>query len=242
MLKEAIEKIAEMSKPIMEEVDGRMFAVSADCVTEVRPSVDHPETLGLNSLDGLVKMVKTEGLNDDNPLYITIPSHVRVICFGQFQRKDRSFRQTYYTVDGTDIPGWEERVQMPFEEAMIALRTRFQETPDTGYALKLLSEITTGAKITFNDNGVATSVVTKKGIDLQSNQAIRPIVTLKPYRTFQEIEQPASEFLIRVSERGITFIEADGGMWKLHARQAIADFLYRALEDEISAGTVVVAL
>ena len=54
---------------------------------------------------------------------------------------------------------------------MIALRTRFEHTTDTDYALKLLSEITTGAKVTFNDNGIATTVVTQKGIALQATRA-----------------------------------------------------------------------
>ena len=35
------------------------------------------------------------------------------------------------------------------------------------------------------------------------------------------MEQPASEFLIRITDRGIKFIEADGGMWRLAARKII---------------------
>ena len=81
-----------------------------------------------------------------------------------------------------------------------------------------------------------------RSIDLQSNQAIRPIITLKPYRTFQEVEQPASQFLIRVSDRGISFIEADGGMWKLKARETIKAYLEEAFAAEIRDGVVVVAL
>ena len=131
---------------------------------------------------------------------------------------------------------------MPFEEALIALRTRFQPTADTEYALKLLSDITTGSKVTYNDNGVATSVVTKKGIDLQSNASIRPIIKLRPYRTFQEVEQPESQFLIRINERNISFIEADGGMWKLSARNTVKKYLEKALESEIQSGHVVVVL
>lgn len=56
------------------------------------------------------------------------------------------------------------------------------------------------------------------------------------------MEQPASQFLIRVNERGIQFVEADGGMWKLHARQTVQTFLQTALEVEIQDGSVVVAL
>ena len=244
MLKAAIEKIQEMTKPMIQNVEGRIFAVSPNAVQELRPTLDFPHELVLNSLDSLVKLVKTEALpRYGGPLYLTVPDCELVDCFAQpGDASDRYTRLTYYTAHATDVPGWEARTQLSFEEAMIALRTRFQPTPDTEYALKLLSEITTGAKITFNDNGVATSVVTKKGIDLQSNQAIRPIITLKPYRTFQEVEQPASQFLIRVSDRGISFIEADGGMWKLTARETIKAYLEEAFAAEIRDGVVVVAL
>lgn len=242
MLKEAIEKIVSLASPEIRTMDGRTFSIGSDGYQEIRATPDRPEMLTLNSLDSLVKMVKTEGLQDEAPLYITIPNPTTALCFAKFNRDDRCFRQLYYQANGTDIPGWGERVEIPFEEAMIALRTRFQETNDTTYALKLLSEITTGAKMTFNDNGIATTVMTKKGIDLQTNQPIRPIISLRPYRTFQEIEQPESQFLIRVSERGIAFIEADGGMWKLHARQAIKEFLEKEFAEEIHDGTVVVAL
>lgn len=122
------------------------------------------------------------------------------------------------------------------------MRTCFQETSDTIYALKLLSDICYGAKVVYNDNGISTTVTTKKGVALQSNEQIRPIITLKPYRTFQEVDQPESIFLIRVNERGITFTEADGGMWKLKARETIKDFLEKRLEQEVSGGSVIVAL
>lgn len=206
------------------------------------PTLFHPDTLSLNSLDALVKLVKTEASEMDTPLYITIPDHMTVRCFGQPSADERYFRQVYYEAHATDVPGWGEKNTLGFEEAQIALRTRFQETQDTLYAMKLLSDITCGAKITYNDNGVATSVVTRKGIDLQANESIRPIVKLRPYRTFQEVEQPESIFLIRISERGISFIEADGGMWKLSARETIKKFLEERLQQEVSEGSVVIAL
>lgn len=245
MLKAAIEKILEINKPTLEVVEGRTFLVGSDGAREVRPALDKPDTLPLTSLDALVKLLRTEELltgRADKPVYITIPNHLTVRCFLHPVPALRFFRPEPYEVTATDVPGWELRTQLPFEEALIALRTRFQPTNDTEYALKLLSDITTGAKVTFNDNGVATTVVTKKGIDLQSNQPIRPIISLKPYRTFQEVEQPASEYLIRINDRGITFIEADGGMWKLKARQTVKEYFEEALADEIQEGSVVVTL
>ena len=243
MFKEAIQHIQETAaRPFLQEIDGVTYLINREGqYQQVKPELEYQEELALTSLDALVKLVGTEASEQEHPLYITIPDHLTAVCFGQPDSELRFRRVSYYRAKATDVPGWQSDV-MGFEEMQIALRTRFQETADAAYAMKLLSDITTGGKITFNDNGVATSVVTQKGVALQANEAIRPIVKLKPYRTFQEVEQPESPFLIRVSERGISFTEADGGMWKLKARETIKAFLEKRLQQEVSAGAVVIAL
>lgn len=243
MLKEFIKHIQETTQPLVQQVDGRTFAIGGSAgVEEIRSEIDRPDTISLNSLDALVKLVRSEAVRVENPLYITVPDHLTVRCFGQPNPDARFIRQVYYEAMATDVPGWDNKVSLPFEEMQIALRTRFQETEDTPYVQKLLSDISTGAKVTYNDNGVATTVVTKKGIDLQSNQTIRPIISLRPYRTFQEVEQPESVFLIRINDRGITFVEADGGMWKLKARETIKTYLEAMLAEEVQNGHVIIAL
>lgn len=247
MLKELFEHIQKTAQPVIHKEGETAFVVTASgIVEELIPTIDipHPDTLPLHSLDALVKLVQTEAAKAAAPLYITItiPNHLTVRCFGQPDPNARCFRQVYYEAKATDVPGWGESVQMGFEEMQIALRTRFQETPDAIYAMKLLSDISTGSKVTFNNNGIATSVTAQKGVALQTNEAIRPIVTLRPYRTFQEVKQPESIFLIRVNERGISFTEADGGMWKLKARQTVKAFLEEQLAEMVTSGTVYIAL
>lgn len=244
MLKEFIEHIQETTQPLIQTIKDTTFRITRDGdVKEIRPIIDHPDTLTLNSLDALVKMVTTEAAKlTHGPLYITVPDHMTVQCFTQPDADGRYFRQVFYRVEATDVPGWGENVQMGFEEAQIALRTRFQETPDALYAMKLLSDISCGAKVVYNDNGIATTVTTQKGVALQTNDQIKPLVKLKPYRTFQEVEQPESIFLIRLNERGISFTEADGGMWKLNARETVKKFLEGQLDQQVAKGTVVIAL
>ena len=243
MLKAAIEKIQELCGAHLFQIDDKHYLANNDgSYIEVKPDLDMVENIHLSSLDAMVAFVKTEAVKNHGSVYITVPDHKTVKCFTHPYPGLRMNREYLYISDATDVPGWSEKVSLPFEEALIALRTRFQPTADTDYALKLLSDITTGSKVTFNDNGVATSVVTKKGIDLQSNTAIRPIIKLRPYRTFQEVAQPESQFLIRINERNITFIEADGGMWKLDARNTVKKYLEQALADEIQDGNVVVVL
>ena len=244
MLKEFIEHIQKTTQPLITTVNGSTFRITDDGnVKEILPTIFHPDTLDLNSLDALVTMVRTEASEMDAPLYIAVPDCKTVRCFGQSRDYDeRCFRQIYYEAHATDVPGWEAKTALGFEEAQIALRTRFQETPDTLYAMKLVSDISLGAKVIYNDNGIATSVTTQKGVALQTNEQIRPLVKLRPYRTFQEVEQPESIFLIRVNDRGISFIEADGGMWRLTARQTIKKYLEGRLEQEVSEGSVHVVL
>ena len=203
MIKEAIEKIEAMSRPTIWAVGDHTYSLTPDgSYREIHEDLFSADTIQLNSLDALCKMILREGT----------------------------------------VPGWDAETKLTFERAAVALQTRFQDSEDRAYTLQLLSQITTGAKITYNDIGVATTIVTQKGVSLQANATIRPLVRLRPYRTFQEIEQPLGLFLIRIDERGISFVEADGGMWKLEARKTIKEYLEEHLADEIEAGRVTVML
>ena len=244
MLKEAIEKIQEMSKPLIISKDEHTYVIekNGDDFLEIRNSPDMIQPINLSSLAALVTFVQQEAIDLVDKLFISVDSPTKVNCFTSPQEEAQQLRTYLYSATATDVPGWSEKVNMGFEEAIIALRTRFQYTKDLDYALQLLSSITSGSKVTLNDNGIATSVVTQRGIALQDNAAIRPIVNLRPYRTFMEVDQPESSFLIRVSERAISFVEADGGMWRLSARQTVLSYLCAALEEEIATGKVVVTM
>lgn len=249
MLKEAIEKIEELAKPLIVDKEGHTYAVNKDGeAQEIIPEAVYQSCLSLNSLDALVQMVRTEGVRGDSTassagkLYLSVKDHMTVTCFGHPQHHLREARINYYEAQAKDVPGWDGEVKMAFDKAAVALQTRFQDGGDRAYTLTLLSQITCGAKVTYNDTGVATTVVTQKGVSLQQNSTIRPLVKLRPYRTFQEVEQPEGLFLIRIDERGITFTEADGGMWKLAARKTIKAYLEEALKDMIDDGSVVVMM
>ena len=129
MLKEFIEHIQKTAQPQVRTIDGTTYVIGGDGdYQEVLPTIIHPDTLQLDSLDALVKLVKTEASEMDTPLYITIPDHMTARCFGQPDASVRYFRQVYYEAHATDVPGWGEKNTLGFEDAQIALRTRFQET------------------------------------------------------------------------------------------------------------------
>lgn len=247
ILKDAIEKIEEMSAPGLVHIGDEDYIVYKDGgYTQVKKDLDLPECITLNSLDAVVTMVRTEAAAmlavNGAPLFISVPSATKVSVYSAILPDKRNERVLFYEAKATDVPGWEPSVKLPFDQAAVALQTRFQEGSDREYCLQLLSNITTGAKVTYNDTGVATTVVTQKGVALQQNQTIKPLVRLRPYRTFQEVTQPEGLFLIRIDEHGITFTEADGGMWKLEARKTVSAYLSFELKDEIEKGSVKVML
>ncbi|OSB00487.1 hypothetical protein B2H85_13365, partial [Clostridium botulinum] len=56
-------------------------------------------------------------------------------------------------------------------------------------------------------------------------------VTLAPYRTFPEIEQPLSRFIFRMQQGPSAAIyEADGGAWRNQAMQRIKAYLEEELK------------
>ncbi len=102
-------------------------------------------------------------------------------------------------------------------------------------------EMTDEKSVSTNDNGITQTVEARQGVALNALVEVKPRVLLRPFRTFLEVEQPESEFLLRVHpEEGIGFFEADGGIWKLEAKKNIADYFNTNLADLIEAGKVVI--
>ena len=250
MIAEAIEKIREMSKVRTIEIGSETYIISPDGkYTQITPKTCFPDTLELHSLAALVQMVKTEALATTmqifgvgTPIFIVVVSPVSIQCTTQPVAGLNNQRAVLYKVSATDVPGWKEDTTLPYEDAVIALRTRFEDTDDSEYLLRLISEISSGAAVTYRDNGIAASVVSKKGIDMQGKEDIRPYAMLRPYRTFHEVDQPTSVFNMRVSEKGIRLIEADGGIWKLDARRTIVEHLNAALADYVDDGQVLIMI
>ena len=119
----------------------------------------------------------------------------------------------------------------------------YAATGDRDYLLALLSHIDTSQGVSTMDNGVTQEVSVRRGVVLKEQQTVQPIVHLQPYRTFLEVKQPASDFLLRIDKDGHPALyEADGGAWKLEAKRSIAAYLGEQLADLVESGNVVVMI
>ena len=236
MLKAMIEKIAEMAQPKIYEKEGQVFASKE--MVHVMDEKPMPRCIDLTGLDSICKMVRNEVEHIGLQIFIQVKDYQSVSVFTTL---DEDEDRLYLYKCAADTPAVTTDRFMAYEKAVIELRSLYIPNEGTKYLLQLLSSISNESKVTSSDNGVPQQVEARSGIALNSMVKIEPRVTLQPFRTFIEVEQPASEFLLRISERGeIGFFPADGGVWKLEATRNVAGYFEEKLQDLIDNGTVVV--
>lgn len=240
-LKAAIEKIEEMTQRAdarLMEVYDRQF--STQQIYEIEKKYDSPKSITLNTLESLADIIKTELEKAHHPLFVNVKSPTNVVIFSTYYETENCRRDYLYEAVA-ELPKITFDQFVDYESTMIALRSKFVETDDVLYLLDLLSKVTDQNSVESEDNGLSQTVQVRKGIAMVQNAVVRPKVKLKPFRTFLEVDQPESEFLVRMQEGGyIGLFEADGGAWKLEAKKNIYSFLIEALSDEIIADKVVV--
>lgn len=238
MLKEMIEKIEKMAGPKVYDIGNEHFA-SANLV-RIEPKKDFPKSISLTGLDSVCKMV----VNEANDLFPGDQVLIQVLnyhCVHVFTTLDGEMDRCWLYVCEADTPRVNTGSFMSHEEAVIQLRSLYIPNDDTKYLLKLLSSVSKESKVSSNDNGVSQTVEARTGVALTTNVEVRPYVNLQPFRTFLEVTQPESMFLLRLDNDGkVALIEADGGVWKLEATRNIAAYFEEKLGELITAGRVVV--
>lgn len=236
MLREMMEKVESMAKPFVQEVDGQVF--SNQQMIHVADRKPMPRCIELTGLDSVCKMVRNEAEHVGLQIFIQVKDYKSVSVFTEL---DEDEDRLYLYQCGADTPNVTMGVFMDYEKAVIELRSLYIPNPGTEYLLQLLSSISNESKVTSSDNGVTQKVEAKSGIALSSMVEVKPRVVLQPFRTFVEVAQPESEFLLRINDRGqIGVFPADGGVWKLEATRNVAAYFEDKLKDMIEAGTVVV--
>lgn len=240
-LRDAIDRITDLARPFTLEANGHQFCSKP--LVEVKAAEFAPTTYEVDTLDALVKLILTEGLTLGRRLYVRVDSARKVTVTTTYNGDElRNPYQRFPLYEAvSDVPVVTIGYSMSQEQAIVELQSLYGATPDRGYLLDLLSHIDVNEGVSSVDNGVTQEVNVRTGAVLKQVTPVRPIVQLQPYRTFLEVEQPVSDFLLRVSKEGEpALFEADGGAWKLEAKRSIAAYLAEKLADQVERGDVVV--
>lgn len=237
ILADFVDKIISLKDPEFVSIGEDTF--SNQKFIRIEPHVDRPAAYEVSGLDSIVQLIRKEIDQVGGFVFVRV-SGAKDVWVNTTYQPDLS-RNTLYHAKA-DVPGFSQGFR-DREEAIIELRSLFMPDAGTEYLLNLLSRMSVDAGATTTDNGVTQTVEVKSGVALKEKTDIRPRVKLTPFRTFLEVDQPESEYLLRVSEDGeIGLFEADGGVWKLEAKRNVKEYMEKALSDLIADGKVVVMM
>jgi len=223
--KETIEKILSLAEIQTIDYDGLQY--TKDDLSIVRkPSVD---CLTVKTLKSFVDYTKNT-IDTLPKIMIVIESHKIVSLLSAF---DEKYKQREYFIQAKyDDINFNYNHNYSSGDFIIKLQTCFIKTETISSLMKVVGNIKEESSTQVKDDGVTQSVVAKTGIARVEEVDLPNPVKLKPYRTFLEIDQPESLFTLRMeSGHRIALYEADGGMWKMQARESIAKYLKKELSD-----------
>lgn len=232
MIKEAIEYLLELKRPELVEAENKTYStrelipiIEAECRAIRVYSLQSFVNYILKNPDNNIDKIKI--INIENPLKVVASSAI----FGKFKQ-----RENYIVADYSElIPQINFGRYMNIEEFIIMLKSKFLFTEDLENIIKVVGNISDENVTQYNDDGITQKVTTRTGIARVGEVALPPKVKLTPFRTFIEVQQPESEFLLRAKKgyEGIEFaiFEADGGAWKQKAIKNISDYLHFCLDE-----------
>lgn len=228
MLKEFVQYLLELKREEVVEVGGHKYSTRSLTRLDVEQGV---ESIEIRSLSGLVDYIKSN-FDHERSLMIHVESPTKVNVFDPLN--DMNDRRTYIKAKAL-LPHIQFERFASREAFNIMLQSCFVEKEsDKAKVLQFISSIAEENSVKQNDDGFSQSVTVKKGITVVENEVAPNPVVLRPFRTFVEINQPASEFILRVREGAeVALFEADGGAWEINAMHSIKGYLSEELKELI---------
>lgn len=216
------------------ELDGKQYSTK-QLFNAPAPTEHLADALEIYSLTGLVDYCKTQvdGLKKEELiLHVVSPTQVNLVSK---LTPELNQRHGYVKAKCSGEP-FKFGAFLPHSKFMIAIQAQFQDYGDRAKVIKVLGTIRNDLATTSQDDGMTQRVTASAGIALQQEVAVPNPVMLRPYRTFTEIEQPPSQFVLRVQKgreepHEVALFEADGGRWKGEALVAIREYLTANIPD-----------
>lgn len=200
-----------------------------------------PTIVGIETLTG-IKDYLTE--NPDGHELDQIIVHVKSFKNVEvFRRLTGPFEQRpAFLLASYQQAGFQFDSYMDVEKFIVQMQAQFVQDANTAKLLKLVGNLSDGVVKTIVDDGITQEATVKSGVARLSEETIPNPIILQPYRTFMEIEQPSSNFVVRLKSAtktggetpGVALFEADGGRWKLEAVKRVRDWLRVNIPEEVT--------
>ena len=221
--KSFIEKILELAPAHVVEDKGRTFTDS-----ELYPILE-PEVspITCHTLTGLVDFYDALPGSDQDRVMFHVEDFNKVSIVSEIFGPEKQ-RETFITANAykqQELFG----NYIGHEDFMISILSRFVQDETTAKVLRIVGNLKSEAGATYSDDGLTQTVTAKTGITKVENIDLPNPISLRPYRTFTDIDQPESAFILRLKQRdgGVqaALFEADGAAWKNTAIATIKAYL-----------------
>lgn len=232
----AVTAIANLAETKIVDVAGKPYSTKP---LAVPPGDAIPEPLPFNTLTGLLDHLRYEAFPD---VFIHVASQESVGVVSKLSQDRYRQRLVYSEAHFADpfeqfwnSNGFRFGVYYDVEIMTIALQSLFVASPGREALLKLLASVRDENVRTADDDGVTQVVATKAGVVLNTSSKVPSPLHLAPFRTFSEVTQPDSPFVVRAKQGGagstptFALFLADGGAWKLEAIQSIKLWIEKAV-------------
>ncbi|WP_143321054.1 hypothetical protein [Clostridium sp. HBUAS56010] len=235
-LREALQYVVGLSidaeKTEVLEINGRTYADKNLTRYDKQPKAAKIQAVTLTSLVDYIHQCNKE-FPGSMIIHIISPTQVRLMSALDKEREREVLFEINAETSEYRFDEWYDQERM-----MIELQANFQANDDLGLILKAVGNIEKKNGQEYSDDGVSQVATMKTGIATKSDVIVPNPVELIPYRTFQEVEQPASKFVFRIGDKEVPafkIVEAEGGIWKNEAISNIKSFLLERLSDMIPA-------
>jgi hypothetical protein len=243
MLKEMIEKLVDLGNGAVLTAHG--CAYSRHDLHKLASPEPTPAPFVVHTLSGLVDYVEARGCVGSpgfdqaimvQPLAVHVggPTEVRLVsaCYGDFLQRLVPVTATPFPIAPFLFGRW-----LSVEEFVVGLQSCFVPDLHVESLLEFAGSVTRESSASISDDGSSQTVVARHGIVHLANRRVPNPVTLRPYRTFQEIEQPESKYVFRVRPGGdeelptMALFEGSDNTWQVVATRLVTEFVRERLPD-----------
>lgn len=232
-LREALNYVVDLGKkaeePQVLEICGKTYA-TRELVRYGK--CDKASAIEAHTLSALVEYIERcgEEFQANMLIHVVSPKEVRLISTLDENRT----RETLF-ISRAEVSEFGFDIWYDQERFMIELQANFLMNNDLAAVMKMAGNIDKNNSTNFTDDGVTQVATINVGVAVKADALVPNPVELIPFRTFQEVEQPASKFVFRVGNQEVpTFklVEAENSIWKNQAIENVKRFLRDALLEE----------
>lgn len=185
---------------------------------------DLAEPIVVNTLSAMVDYIKEkpEEMRESMILHVVSPKEVKLFS-GLLAEKRREYLFTCKAIVNEFVfDKWYDQ-----ERFLIELQSNFRMNDELQLIMQVAGNIQAGTTSDYSDDGISQKTTIKAGVT-RSDVIVPNPVTLIPYRTFNEVKQPSSQYVFRIRDNGgepsFKLVEADNGLWKNAAMDGIKEF------------------